>query len=149
MAPLPFVITLACTGYLVRELLKTVDEINRAKHPAPPPSAPPLLTAEAPPAPCETAAASAPAKTEAAVPILTKPAPLAKVAASSRLRNPVTGETATVSSNYQFAKRWIKQALVTEGLLDHIYQQKELDKAVRQRAAQALNQLRSLDKYQP
>lgn len=41
------------------------------------------------------------------------------------LKNPKTGEVTTNYKNYFFAKRWIKEALVSEGLLEKIYTNKE------------------------
>jgi hypothetical protein len=40
-----------------------------------------------------------------------------------------TGEEARVAGNYRMVKRWIKEALVEEGLLGKIYKNNELDEA--------------------
>jgi hypothetical protein len=68
-------------------------------------------------------------------------------AQSPLLRNPSTGETAPVPNNYRFAKRWIKQAMVDEGLLDKVYSNSELDEANAARVKEALRQFRDLPKY--
>jgi len=64
-----------------------------------------------------------------------------------RLCNPVTGETAAVPTNYRFAKKWIKEALVAEGLLDKVYASNELDATANEKVKAALRQLRTLTKY--
>ena len=43
-----------------------------------------------------------------------------------RLLNPATGKVELIKGNYQFLKRWVKEALVTEGLLPKIYKQSEI-----------------------
>ena len=65
----------------------------------------------------------------------------------SGLRNPSTGEVAAVPSNYRFAKRWIKEAMVSEGLLDRIYKNNELSGANGDKAKQALENFKALKKY--
>lgn len=78
-----------------------------------------------------------------------KPAPA--VAESSTpadsLKNPKTGEIAKLPGNYAFAKRWIKDALVEEGLLDKVYKNNELDADTTAKIQEALQQLKALDKY--
>ena len=62
-------------------------------------------------------------------------------------RNPETGETAANPSNYRFAKKWIKQALVDEGLLVKVYRNKELKGETDKKVKEALNQFKHLEKY--
>lgn len=65
-----------------------------------------------------------------------------------RLCNPETGETAAMPTSYHFAKRWIKEALVKEGLLDRIYTQSELkDPDIARRTKEALEKFKHLKKY--
>jgi hypothetical protein len=64
------------------------------------------------------------------------------------IRDPKTGEVASVPANYRFAKRWIKDALVAEGLLDKVYKNGELDAANSAKVKRALEQLKKLEKYQ-
>ncbi len=65
-----------------------------------------------------------------------------------QLRNPETGETAAVPTHYRFAKRWIKEAMVKEGLLDRIYKNTELqDEAADRRVREALEKFKALEKY--
>jgi hypothetical protein len=68
--------------------------------------------------------------------------------AVNSLRDPKTGEIASVPANYRFAKRWIKDALVVEGLLDKVYKNGELDAANSAKVKRALEQLKKLEKYQ-
>ncbi len=64
------------------------------------------------------------------------------------LKNPETGETAAVPTNYRFAKRWIKEALVKEGLLDKIYNNTDLkDEKNNQKVKEALEKLKQMKKY--
>lgn len=63
------------------------------------------------------------------------------------LRDPKTGEVATTYSNYRFTKRWIKDALVTEGLLDKVYKNNELDAAIEATIKDAIVKLEAMDKY--
>jgi len=63
------------------------------------------------------------------------------------LRDPKTGEVATAYSNYRFTKRWIKDALVTEGLLEKVYKNNELDAASEAAIKDALVKLEAIDKY--
>ncbi len=63
------------------------------------------------------------------------------------LRNPETGEVSTIAANYRFMKRWIKDAMVTEGLLDKVYKNNELDDAATTKINAAVEKLKALEKY--
>jgi hypothetical protein len=65
------------------------------------------------------------------------------------LRDPKTGEVATTYSNYRFTKRWIKDALVAEGLLEKVYKNNELDSATEATIKDAIVKLEAIDKYKP
>lgn len=67
---------------------------------------------------------------------------------SSMVRHPETGEEAKISNNYRMVKRWIKEALVTEGLLDKVYKTNEIDAAAKVKINKALDKLSKMDKYQ-
>jgi hypothetical protein len=120
---------------------------------APPPAAP---AAKAPPpaevvAPAETAE---PVAAEAPVAAAVAEAPVAEAAPEAQeprtvvmLKNPTTGEIAPLPADYRFAKKWIKDALVSEGLLDRIYKNSELDRKNRTRIREALERLRAMPKY--
>ena len=64
------------------------------------------------------------------------------------IKNPLTGETATIASNYRFTKRWIKEALVTEGLLTKVYKNNELNEDSEALIKTAMLALEALNKYQ-
>ncbi len=63
------------------------------------------------------------------------------------MKNPETGEEAKVANNYRMTKRWVKEALVKEGLLDKIFKNKELDEAAKIKVAEALSMIKAMDKY--
>ncbi|MCK5872325.1 MAG: hypothetical protein KAG26_05825 [Methylococcales bacterium] len=63
------------------------------------------------------------------------------------IRNPETGETANIPNNYRFSKRWIKEVLVKEGLLDKIYKNNELTDEINAKIKQALADLQMIEKY--
>jgi hypothetical protein len=65
------------------------------------------------------------------------------------LRNPETGEVTTTYNNYRFTKRWIKDALVTEGLVEKVYKNNELDNAIEAKIKDALVKLEAFEKYKP
>lgn len=65
------------------------------------------------------------------------------------MKNPATGEQAKVAGNYRMTKRWIKEALVEEGLLDKIYKNNELDDAAKVVVKKALSIIKAMDKYKP
>lgn len=68
--------------------------------------------------------------------------------ASGSLRNPETGDVDKIATSYRMTKRWIKEALVTEGLLPKIYKTAELDDAAKLKINKALVKLVKMDKYQ-
>lgn len=63
------------------------------------------------------------------------------------MKNPKTGEQAKIASNYRMVKRWVKEALVEEGLLDKIYKTNEMDDAAKAKVAEALSIIKAMDKY--
>jgi len=65
----------------------------------------------------------------------------------TEFRNPETSETAANPSNYRFAKKWIKQAMVDEGLLDKVYKNKELKGTTEKKVKEALNRFKQLERY--
>ncbi len=102
------------------------------------PETPPAQAAEAE-APAAEAPAAAPAEAEPSE---------EEVAQVKQFKNPETGELAAVPTNYRFAKRWIKEALVKEGLLDRIYRNNELqDPENAAKVKAALEQFKRLRKY--
>jgi len=76
-----------------------------------------------------------------------EPAPATQHAGKRGLKNPKTGEVATTSSNYRFTKRWIKEALVAEGLMGKVYKNDELDAELEAMIKSAVLKLEAIDKY--
>jgi outer membrane biosynthesis protein TonB len=64
-----------------------------------------------------------------------------------QVRNPKTGEITSTTNNYRFAKRWLKEALVAEKLLDKIYKNDELNEETETKIKQALATLETKKKY--
>jgi len=93
--------------------------------------------------------ATKPTATKAAAPkVAAKKATTVATAPAAGLKDPQTGEVAKTYSNYRFTKRWIKEALVAEGLLDKVYTNNELDTATEAKIKSAIAQLESMAKYQ-
>lgn len=67
--------------------------------------------------------------------------------ASDEVRNPKTGEVSKIPNNYRFGKRWIKEALVSEGLLEKVYKNSELNEEADAKIQQALIALSALENY--
>ena len=76
-----------------------------------------------------------------------EPAPATQHTGKRGLKNPNTDEVATTYSNYRFTKRWIKEALVAEGLLDKVYKNDELNAEIEATIKGAVVKLEALDKY--
>jgi hypothetical protein len=66
---------------------------------------------------------------------------------SPGLKDPKTGEVATAYSNYRFTKRWIKDALVAEGLLEKVYAANELNAETDAKIKEAIAKFEAIDKY--
>jgi len=101
-------------------------------------------------APPKTSSKPAAKKTSAAKSKATaapKPVAAGPALASDQIKNPKTGEIVKITGNYAFAKRWIKEALVEEGLLDKIYKNNELNDEANIKIQSALEQLKSMEKY--
>lgn len=131
------------SGCLSQDLARAMDEkkkaeaARRSRRTAQPAPAAPQTVEPAPTAPQTVE----PAPTESG------PAEPAAAVESDMLRDPATGETCAIPTNYRFSKRWIKEALVAEGLLDKVYSNAELDAANTEKVRVALAQFRTLTKY--
>ncbi len=128
------------------------DTVAKPKSGAAKPKASPA--AKAKPAAAKKAAPAKPKS--AAKPAAAKAKPKASPAKSAgskatgnviAFRNPDTGEEANIPPSYPFSKRWIKDALITEGLLDRIYKNNELDDANTKKVTEALEKLKTIEKY--
>ncbi|MGZ5031159.1 MAG: hypothetical protein ACXV8I_11255 [Methylobacter sp.] len=121
---------------------------SAAKKVTPPIAAKPEAAKPVAAKPAAAQTTAKPATTKAAPtakPAATKQAPAA--APSAGLKNPKTGEVATAFHNYRFTKRWIKDALVEEGLLDKVYSANELNPEVDAKIKEAIAKLEAMDKY--
>ena len=99
----------------------------------------------------KVAAAKATVKKQTKKPVAVKKTPVVKAKPqpeTGNLRNPETQEVAKVANSYRMTKRWIKDALVTEGLLDKVYKTSELDEATKEKISKALAKLAKIEKYQ-
>lgn len=161
MAELLFIATTIFVAYVIFVVMggkKDKPEPIKTETPKVEPPVQQAVQAEQapPPAAVKTTSKPAPAKASSPKPTAAKPAKTAasktavskSAAASDSLKNPKTGEVAKIPASYAFAKRWIKDALVEEGLLDKVYKNNELDDAANAKIQTALQQLKSLDKYQ-
>lgn len=119
----------------------TVSEKPKAA--APKPAAAKKVSAKpavsAPTAAAKPAAAQKPA--EAA------PAPELTAIKGTGLKDPKTGEVATAYSNYRFTKRWIKEALVAEKLVEKVYKNDELNANVEAKIKAGIIKLEGMKKY--
>jgi outer membrane biosynthesis protein TonB len=96
------------------------------------------------------AAVSTKSTVKKAKPVAKKTAASAKsTTGSHQLKNPATGEVVTIPGSYRFVKRWIKDALVEEGLLDKVYKNSELTDAVNKKIKTAISKIKAIKKYQP
>ncbi len=111
-------------------------------------------------APAKTAPPKTPASTTAAAKTASKPTAAKKTASakaakkttaaaakSAGLKDPKTGEIVSTYGNYRFTKRWIKDALVAEGLLEKVYTATELNAETEAKIKEAIAKLEALDKY--
>jgi hypothetical protein len=126
------------------ELRNSACRLEAAPLPTEAPLAPVAQPAAAPPASVATPAPPAPTAVVAA------PPPRPAAAADDKkilLRDPASGETCPLPSNYRFAKKWVKEALVQEGLLKKIYKNSELNAEASAAVKEALEQFKRLDQY--
>ncbi|MBM4207910.1 MAG: hypothetical protein FJ190_07765 [Gammaproteobacteria bacterium] len=105
---------------------------------------PPVKPTAAKPAAPKPAAAANPAKTEAPA-ASTEP----QTVKGTGLKDPKTGEIVTAYSNYRFAKRWVKEALVAEKLVDKVYKNDELNADIEGKIRVGISKLEAMKKYQP
>jgi hypothetical protein len=125
---------------------KTVAPKAAATKAAPPVAAKPVATKAA-----ATKAAAKPAATKSTKAAPAKSAtakkPAAVAAKSAGLKDPKTGDVVTAYSNYRFTKRWIKDALVAEGLLEKVYTASELNAEIDAKIKEAIAKLEAMDQY--
>lgn len=137
MAEILFIVTVIFVAYVVYSVVGDIGKKEATEEPAVPTKKPAAKATAKPAAKPEPKPAAKPAA---------KPAESSE--GSNEVRNPATGETAVIPSNYRFTKRWIKEALVEEGLLDKVYKNTELDDAASAKVKEALAKFKGLKKYQ-
>lgn len=143
-----FILTTIFVAYVVYVIVgdsKAVKSESKpspapAKKPEPKKTSAPKQAAKAP-----MAKKVAPAKKTTS---RSKPKPVAATSSDVKeLRNPATGEVSKIAANYRFMKRWIKDALVSEGLLDQVYKNNAIDDAADAKIDAALEKIKALAKY--
>lgn len=149
MTELLAVLTSIYVLYVLYEIFKTVSQSDIAT--APPVADEPKAEPAAPPPKVQAVAAEAPKpEPPARPPVVAAPVTAPAPAGTSKivnLRNPMTGEVSPVPGNYRFAKKWIKEAMVTEGLLNRVYKNSELTEAVNPKVRAAIEAFKKLEKY--
>jgi hypothetical protein len=171
-----FILTTIFVAYVVYAIIGEQKATAKSKAPAAKPEAQ-AAVAEQPkaqvaiveekPAAAKTVAPKAASPKPAAVkaaapkveakPAVTKETPAKKPATAKKttvtaaksvgLKDPKTGDVVTAYSNYRFTKRWIKDALVAEGLLDKVYAGNELNAEIETKIKEAIGKLETMDKY--
>jgi hypothetical protein len=140
-----FILTVIFVAYVVYQVVNDKKaDTKTAAHEAKP--APPAAPAPKPQPAAKKEPAPAPKPAKPAVAASTAPA-APETPAKTGLRNPDTGEVTAAFTNYRFAKRWIKEALVAEGLLDKVYKNNELDAAAEAKIKEAVAKLEAMPKY--
>lgn len=145
MAELIFILTTLYVAYVVFVVVDGEKKLGIDPEPKADNSAPKTVAEVKTKAASQQTAAVKPSAS-ASPPVKTVSSNAAKEIDS--IKNPETGEVVKVPNNYRFAKRWIKQALVSEGLLDKIYKATELNDETTAKIQQAIDQLKIMTKYQ-
>lgn len=140
-------LTVAFVGYVLYEVFKTVSSESNRQASSKRPPAPAIAAEPAPatPAPAPKKPAPEPAQTE--VEARKSDAVADEPKGALVIKDPVSGETGPAPTNYRFAKKWIKEALVAEGLLDKIYKAADLDEAGARKVKEALEKFKGMKKY--
>ena len=140
-----FIFTVIFVAYVVYTTINEQKATPKpSSEPKVKPEAPKVVTEQPVPVPKTVAKIKKPATIKK-----TAPTAATKNTVKKGLRDPKTGEIATTYSNYRFTKRWIKDALVTEGLLEKVYKNNELDSAIEATIKDAVIKLEAIEKYKP
>jgi hypothetical protein len=142
-----FILTVIFVAYVVYKSVNEQKATPKSAVPKAKPEAPKVVTEQ--PMPETVVKSVKPIKIKPATIKKTTPTATTPDTGKKGLRDPKTGEIATAYSNYRFTKRWIKDALVAEGLLDKVYKNNELDAAIEATIKDALVKLEAIDKYKP
>ena len=144
MSEILFILTTLYVAYVV---YMVVDEPKAETHTSKPntiitPSGSVSVAKAALVTPVAESAPVAEAKTEKKVETVN-----ATAVSSNNLRDPETGEVAKVTNNYRGLKRWLKEALVAEGLLEKVYSNSELNDETNAKIKVALETIKTMSKY--
>ncbi|MDD5580498.1 MAG: hypothetical protein PHY16_14620 [Methylobacter sp.] len=147
-----FILTTIFVAYVVYVLINEGKANAKSVTPAIKPDKPLESVAQSMPIAAEKPAAIQPVEDKQKKPEIIKTAatteaPAAPITGKKGIKDPKTGEIATAYSNYRFTKRWIKDALVSEGLLEKVYKNNELDDAAESKIKDAIHKLETMDKY--
>jgi hypothetical protein len=152
-------LTVVFAGYVLYEVFKTVSGSSNQPPTAgnanqlatPKGKSAAKLEARPPAKPEPTPAADVTAEPVKAETPAMSPVPAGVSVADEKVvsvfRNPTSGETCAVPTNYRFAKKWVKEALVAEGLLDKIYKNADLDDEGSRIVKEALDGFKAIEKY--
>lgn len=142
-----FILTAFFVAYVVYVTVEgSKSKKSSSKQPAAAPKKPAATKSKPKPTSKPKPSEKKPAAKVAAKKTAAKPAE-PELPASNELQNPKTGEVATLSSNYRFTKRWIKDALVEEGLLPKVYKNTEIDDAAAKKIKTAFDKIKKMQKY--
>ena len=163
-----FMFTIIFVAYVIYHMFNALKEVPtpvssalKTKHDAPavlttkpkPVSKPAVAVVTTTAASPTPKAAAATKKSAAIKPATIKKTTVTAAAKSTEnkkgLLDPTTGEVTTSYNNYRFTKRWIKDALVSEGLLTKVYKNNELEPAIEATIKAAIVKLEGLEKYKP
>jgi predicted transcriptional regulator len=145
MSEVLFILTVIFVAYVVYKTVNEQKETPKSTVPKAKPEAPKVVSEQ--PMPETVVKNVKPAMIKPAVIKQTTPKATTQDTVKKGLRDPKTGEVATSYSNYRFTKRWIKDALVAEGLLEKVYKNNELDAAIEATIKDAIAKLEAMDKY--
>jgi predicted transcriptional regulator len=145
MSEVLFILTVIFVAYVVYKTVNEQKETPKSTLPKAKPEAPKVVPEQ--PLPETVVKNVKPAMIKPATIKQTTSKPSIQDTVKKGLRDPKTGEVATTYSNYRFTKRWIKDALVAEGLLEKVYKNNELDAAIEATIKDAVVKLEANDKY--
>lgn len=148
MTELLFVLTVIFVAYVVRVIASEHKEVVKQAQTGHVAVKASVAGAQPTPAAVEAAAPMPKPPVAAAPKVRTATTPaVAANTGKGGVRNPKTGEVATIANNYRFIKRWIKEALVAEGLLDRVYKNNELNAESEALIKTALTAFEAMEKY--
>ena len=139
-----FILTTIFVAYVVYKTVNEQKETTKSAVPKAKPEAPKVVAEQ--PMPETVAKIIKPAKIKPATIKKTTPTATTPDTVKKGLRDPKSGEVATTYSNYRFTKRWIKEALVAEGLLEKVYKNDELNAEIEATIKDAVAKLEAIQK---